>query len=131
MNKLIKFKNQSGQSLVLLLIFVLMAMAFTTTAMLMSVIGSGSIVSFESGVEVRQLADSGVENALLRIIRDPVDYAGETYSLGEGIITIDVTGATSKTVTVAATLGEFTRTIEVLAQYNNNVLSVTSWKEVY
>jgi len=121
-------KNQEGQSLVLLLFFVLMAMTFAVTAILMSIIGSGSITSLESGIEARQLADSGAENALLRLVRDPA-YTGEEYP--DGSVEIDVTGTTNKTIAVTAHVGAYTRTVEVLTQYDNNVLSVVSWKEVY
>ena len=121
-------KNQSGQSLVLLLFFVLMAMTFAVTAILMSIIGAGSIVSLESGVEVRQLADSGAENALLRLVRDP-SYDGEVYP--DGSVTIDISETTPKVITVTANVEDFTRVVEVSTSYTNNVLSVLGWKEIY
>lgn len=123
-----RHKNQRGQSLVLLLFFVLMAMTFAVTAIFMSVIGAGSSTALEAGVEVRELADSGVENALLKLVRNS-SYTGETYP--DGSVSIAVTGTNPKTISVTAKDGNFTRTIEVLAAYNNNVLSVTSWKEKY
>lgn len=123
-------KNQEGQSLVLLLFFVLMAMTFTITALLTSTIASGSIVNLENGVETRQLADSGAENALLKLIRDP-SYSGESYTVGSANIVITVTNGTTKTVVATSTLGDFTRTVEVLADYTDNVLTITSWREVF
>lgn len=123
--------RQSGQSLVLLLFFVLMAMTFTATAIILMVVGSGSITTLHNGIETRQIADSAAEDALLRLIRDPF-YAGETYNIGDVAITISVTnGATSKTVNAQAVLGDATREVEVLADYTDNVLRVTSWREIY
>ena len=123
-------KYQKGQSLVLLLFFVLMAMTFAVTAILMLVVNSGSITAFESGIEVRQLADSGTENALLRLIRDPF-YTGESYVVEDTNITITVAGSGTKTIIVRASRGEVQRTVEVLANYTDNVLRVASWKEEF
>ena len=123
-------KYQKGQSLVLLLFFVLMAMTFAVTAILMLVVNSGSITAFESGIEVRQLADSGTENALLSLIRDPF-YTGESYVVEDTNITITVAGSGTKTIIVRASRGEVQRTVEVLANYTDNVLRVASWKEEF
>ena len=123
-------KYQKGQSLVLLLFFVLMAMTFAVTAILMLVVNSGSITAFESRIEVRQLADSGTENALLSLIRDPF-YTGESYVVEDTNITITVAGSGTKTIIVRASRGEVQRTVEVLANYTDNVLRVASWKEEF
>lgn len=115
--------------MVLLLFFVLMAMTFAATAIFMSVVGSSSIAALENGVEARELADSGAENALLRLVRDP-EYVGETYP--DGSVTISVAPQEfPKTITVTAKVRDFTRIVEVLVGYDNNVFSVTSWKEKY
>ena len=123
-------KYQKGQSLVLLLFFVLMAMTFAITAILTLVINSGSTTAFESGIEVRQLADSGAESALLKLIRDPF-YTGESYAV-EGVdIAVTVAGSSTKTITITASRGDIQRTVEVLANYTDNVLRVASWKEEF
>lgn len=123
-------KNQSGQSLVLLLFFVLMAMTFTVTAIMMTVVNSGSVTTFHNGIETRELADSGAENALLRLLRDPF-YVGEEYSVGGAEIQIVVTGGVQKTISSMATLGDSTRNVEVLVDYTDNVLRIVNWKEIY
>ncbi len=122
-------KNQSGQSLVLLLFFVLMAMTFAVSAILMMVIGSGSVSTLENGIEIRQVADSGVENALLKLVRDP-GYTGETYLDGLVNVEIAITGGAAKTIMVTATQGDFTRRVTVLADYDH-VLGLASWKEEF
>jgi hypothetical protein len=107
-----------------------MAMTFTITAILASVIGSGSSAALENGIEARELADSGAENALLRLVRDP-EYVGEQYLVGGGTIDISISGTSPKIITSQASLRGYVRTVEVITSYNNNVLDVTSWKEVY
>ena len=123
-------KYEKGQSLVLLLIFVLMAMTFAITAILTTIVNSGSVTTMQRGIEVRELADSGVENALLELIRDP-SYAGEDYLLDGVDISTSITEGLQKTITVEATESDITRTVEVLIDYTDNVLSVVSWKEIY
>jgi len=125
-------KNQSGQSLVLLLFFVLMAMTFAATAIIMTIVNAGSVTTLQSGIEIRQLADSAAENGLLRLIRDPF-YTGETYTLGDVTVTTTVTGTITKVVTSEVILGQTKRKVEVSASYVDNILRVVpnSWKEVF
>jgi len=108
--------------MILLIFFVMTAVAITIAAIFMIIITSGSVADMQNGIEVGQLADSGAENALLKLERDPL-YSGEVY--------IVVTGDTTKTIDSTVVMGDFTRKVEVLANFNNNVLSVTSWKEQF
>ena len=94
------------------------------------IITSGSVADMQNGIEAGQLADSGAENALLKLERDP-SYSGEVYTLGNATVTVIVTGGTTKTINSTVVSGDFTRKVEVLANYTNNVLSVTSWKEQF
>ncbi len=116
--------------MILLIFFVMTAVAITIAAIFMIIITSGSVADMQNGIEVGQLADSGAENALLKLERDPL-YSGEVYTLGGATITIVVTGDTTKTIDSTVVMGDFTRKVEVLANFNNNVLSVTSWKEQF
>jgi hypothetical protein len=125
-----KLNNQKGQSMILLIFFVMTAVAITVAAISMMIITSRSVADVENGINVGQLADSGAENALLKLERDS-NYSGETYTLNGATVTIVVTGSTTKTIDSTVVSGDFTRKVEVLANYTNNVLSVTSWKEQF
>lgn len=122
--------SEEGQSMILLLFSVILSVAITTLAIMMLVINSGSVGVFETGVEAKQIAESGMEKALLELIRDPA-YLGESYQMGEGQVNTTISGSNPKTINVSVTLGDSTKTVEVLANYTNNVLQVTSWKEIY
>ena len=76
-----------------------------------------------------QIAESGIEEALLRLVRDP-EYVGGTLSVGEGLATITIIGETQKTITSVGELNGLTRTIQVQTDYNENVLTVLSWEEI-
>lgn len=123
-------RRQAGQSMVLLMFIVVTLVAISTSSIMMSIVNSGSVTALENGIEARQYADSGAENALLRLIRDPF-YTGELYSIDDGEIEIIVTGQDQKTILVEASVGQSSKVVEVLTDYTDNVLSVTSWREIF
>ncbi|CAN5209201.1 hypothetical protein BH09PAT2_BH09PAT2_05200 [soil metagenome] len=122
-------KDQSGQTLVTLLVFIVVATAVTSTAVavLINTTRSSSIIA--QSITASHIADSGAENALLRLLRDP-NYIGETLTVGSGIATITVTGTTAKTITSIGKIGNFQKTVQVVVTYNNN-MTVSSWTYTY
>jgi hypothetical protein len=121
---------QNGQTLIALMIFVLMGIIVTTFATLIIAQNSLSIARLQQGTVARQLADSGVENALINILRNDAYSGGEMAVDGDTVIAT-VSGTTTKTIRVAATSGSFKKEVEVVATFINNKLTVTSWKEIY
>jgi hypothetical protein len=121
-------KHTRGQALVVLLVFILVGLTITTAAVVMVIVNSRAATTFSQGVVAQAIAESGAENALLRIIRDPA-YAGETLTIGDGSATVEVTGTQDKIVTSRASLGNFIRTTIVGAHLENEVLTVTSWEQ--
>ena len=89
---------KSGQTLVLLLVFVAITITITSAAVAMMIINSQSGSRFELREITYTVAESGAENALLRLLRDP-DYTGETLTIEDGTATITVTGSSVKTIT--------------------------------
>ncbi len=123
-----RFKR--GQTLVLLLAFMAIAITITTAAVVVLISNSQSASKFALGTEAYDVAESGVENALVRLLRDP-SYTGESLTVGQGTATIAVTGTGPYTVTSTGVVSDFSRRIQVTANYTNGVLTVTSWSEVY
>jgi hypothetical protein len=122
-------RRQSGQVLVLLLAFMATAFILTATATSVTIANIQSTSTYSSGEEALQIAESGADNALLRLARDP-SYTGETLTIGTGTATITVSGSPSYTIVSQGTFGEFQRRIQVTATWSNTVLTVTSWSEV-
>lgn len=119
-------KNHKGQALVSLLMFVVVAMTVIVSS-IMTVISNTRAASIgQQAVDVYYVAEAGVENALLRLLRDP-NYSGETLAVGNGNTVITVVGST---ITSIATVNNLTRKIEVQFSYTNNQMTVTSWKEI-
>jgi hypothetical protein len=129
MKKSITQSSESGYMLTALLVFLVVIIIITTTSVLVSVSSLRSETYFDSGSEALSAVDSGAENAILRLLRDPT-YLGETLQVGTTEVIITVVGSAPQVVTVVADSGSFERTIEVQLQRVDGMLQVTSWKEL-
>lgn len=124
------FKQKKGQALLMLLVFSVIGLLVGSAATTLILVNSSNVQKSQAGLTTLQIAESGMENALIRILRNP-NYQGETLTIGQGTATITVTGSGPFTLTSVGSIGNFSRTIQVIADYNNNILTVTSWREVY
>lgn len=122
--------NRAGQTLVILLVFITVAIMVMVSATLLSSYALTAITRGEQSEIALGVAESGMEDALLRLLRDP-SYTGDTLVLPEGTATTVVTGTTTKTLTTTATAGNFERRIIVTASYTGGILSVTSWFDAF
>lgn len=127
-----KNKKQAGQALIMLLFFVLVGIAITTAATFIIASNSKASTTMSEGIIAKEMADSGIETAMLGILRNGNSYTGETIdNLNGGSVVVTVIGASSKTISSVATNGNFVKKVEVIVTYSNNVLGIpTRWKEV-
>lgn len=123
-------RRSSGQVLVILLFFMVITIMITTASVTLIILNSQGASRSEQGEMTWEIAESGAENALLRLLRDP-NYQGETLTVGDGTATITVTGTDPLTITSVGKLNTFSRTVRVVAGYTNFILSLQSWNEVY
>lgn len=123
------YKYQDGQTLVLLLVFIMVTIAITTAATFIIATNSLSATAVSQGLATREMAEAGVEKALLEFIRDP-NYKGETFILDLGTVTATVSGTTALTINSTAVNGDYIKRVEVKAIYSNNVLTPVSWKDI-
>ncbi len=121
---------QRGQTLVSLLVFSVMAISVAAAATAVMINTSQATHISESRMITQMAADSGIENALLRLIRDPT-YAGESLTIDDITILTTISGDTTKTITSTATQGIYSQTIQATVQYINYQLTVTSWNTLY
>lgn len=119
---------KKGQTLVILLVFVTAAIIVTSAAVAMLVGNTTQITGLELGNQALLLAETGAENALIKLLRDPA-YAGETLTVGQDQVTIEVTGSNPYTIVADGSSGNFRRSVTVTAQYVAGVLTVNSWEE--
>ena len=120
--------DKSGQTLVTLLVFMVIAIAITSSAVVLTISNSLQASKVEQGMMALQIAESGAENALLRLLRNP-SYTGETLTVGTGTAVLTVTGTPVKIISEGIN-GRFRRKIEIGVN-TSTTLTVTSWKEVY
>lgn len=124
-----KLYKSNGQALVLFLIFVVIAVIVTTAAVAVAISSSRGTDKIYQGITAFDVAESGAETAMLKLLRDP-NYLGETLTIDGGTATITITGGSIKTVNSRGTLGNFTKIVQATVDTSNNVLVVTSWKEL-
>lgn len=122
--------TQSGHALVILLVFVTVALSVSLAAATLSAYSITNASNMQISLLARNVAESGMENALLRLLRDP-SYVGETLTSTEGTAVVTVTGTTTKTITSVGTVGNFKHTVAVTASYTNGILSIVSWNDVF
>ena len=121
---------QRGQSLITLLFFMVIGVTvISASALIMtSSILSGS--TQQQGTAAYYVAESGVEDAILHLLRNP-SYTGGTVPVGLDQATVTVsTSRNTSTITSIGTSGSTVRKIQVVMTVNNGAYSVSSWQEI-
>lgn len=120
---------KKGQALIFLLVIVAIGIITTSAIFTLSIVSSQSALSFTNGEVALQLAKSGVENAIIRLIRDP-SYTGEVMNMTGGTVTISVVGNTAKTIRSKSIVGKSVRILEAKGDYNNTVFILAQLGEI-
>lgn len=121
--------TKRGSTLITLLVFMIVALSVATTAVAILITNSQSGSMQEQGTEAYSAAESGIENAIIQLLRNP-NYTGETLSVGSNTAIVTVTGIGPYTVTSTGTRGNYTRKVQAIIDYTDGILTVTSWKEI-
>lgn len=124
-----EIKDKNGMALVSVLIFSVVAIIAVTLGVSLMAIQSRSSIKYSSSQEALILAESAMENALIRLLRNP-EYLGENLTFEDGTATITVTGTTNKSVLVVAETSISIRKIEVTLEEQDGVTSIISWREI-
>lgn len=122
--------NQKGQTLVSLLIIIAVTILAVASAIVSASLSSTTAITTISD-KVYYSAETGAEEALIKLLRDP-SYPGETLGLS-GInveITVSSPSPTERVITSTASTNSIKRRVDVSAQFLNNILTVTSWDEM-
>ena len=122
--------SEAGQALVTLLFFVVLAITIISAAVAIVLANALSASLMQEGINAYSIAESGAENALLRLDRN-LNYTGETMTVYGGTATITATGTNPVTILSIGTANSAIKKIQVVVNINNGQLSIVSWKEVY
>lgn len=125
-----KYQNQKGLALTTLLFFVLIATIYISGAVIVLVVNSLSVTTTQQGFSTSRVAEGALEDSLLRLLRDP-NYAGGTFNLDEGSVTVSVAGTSPKIVTVSVGSGNYFRRYEAQVEFVQTEMTITSWKELF
>jgi hypothetical protein len=126
----IKQHLHPGQALVTLLIYILIIITISTAAVILLVTNTTAGTKLQEGTVAYYAAESGVENALLRVLRDPT-YTGESnLQIGDATADIVVTPGSPTTIVSTGRAGTFIRKIRVVADYIDGYYTVSSWEEI-
>ena len=120
------YGKRSGYALVVLLVFAIMALTLISAAVNIMLVVTQSASQSERSHIALSLAEAGVEEALLRSMRNP-GYSGGPLTVNGDTVTIGVSGTTTKTIVTEATIAGVVREASVTAQFNVDKLMISSW----
>jgi hypothetical protein len=121
---------KKGQTIVMLMVFMAIAITVTTAAVAISITNSQANLKIQTSSEALSVAESGMENALIRLLRDPT-YTGETLPVSDGLATITISGSSPVTITSVGTMGDYVRTVRVTGSFVGVIFNISSWTQVY
>ncbi len=128
---MIKAKNKQGIALIALLFFVLIAMIYISAAVVIMAVNSQATTTTQEGLSASRIAEGALEDTLLRLLRDP-DYAGGTFNLDGGNVTVSIVGDGLKDVTVSVIKDErYYRKFVAQVQFMETEMTIISWKEAF
>lgn len=113
----------------MLLVFMVLTMTVTSAAVGMVIANSLAASKLEQGEDAHAIAQSGVEETLLRLLRNDA-YSGGTLTIGDGNATVSVAGNNPIVVSSVGSTGTFKRTVQVGVTVTNMIMSMSSWQEV-
>jgi hypothetical protein len=121
-----------GYAMVVLLVFVIMAVVLISAAVNIMLVVTQSASQGELSQNSLSLAEMGVEEALIRIVRDP-SYTGGIITVGSDQIDVGVIGegGSTKTITSSASISAVSRSVVVNADIGVSSLSIPSWVVQY
>jgi hypothetical protein len=126
---------QNGQALITLLFFMIIGITLITAASVVTLVNLSSTTSAEQGILAYYDAENGIEDALLLLLRYPINssspYAGgtTTYDQGQATVTVSSSGNVV-TITSVGTYLNASRTIQVKQTNGSSGWQITSWNEI-
>jgi type II secretory pathway component PulK len=122
--------NNSGQTLVIFLVYVLIAIIVTTASVAILVTNYKNTDKLYQGSNAYDVAESGAEIAILKLLRDPSYTGEEALTVDEGTATITITGTDPKIIVSKGKFNNFTKTLQVILNNNNGILTTVSWEQM-
>lgn len=125
-------KTQTGQALVLVLMVAAVVLTVTTVAIGVVISSSYSTLRKQNELLTFAVAESGAEESLIRLLRNP-NYSGGNLLVSGGNATITVGG--NQPPIVVANLGNLNNhqkkvQLELARNLATTVITINQWKEI-
>ena len=82
----------------------------------------------ERGELAQTIAESGAEEAVLRVLRDPTTQGSFALTVGEGSATVEIVGTTIKTIYSKGSVSGYERQVEVEVAIVEGQVEITKWR---
>lgn len=131
---------KKAQALITLIIFIAISMIIISATVTMIAVNSEAASTGQQGLLVREAAENGIEDTLLRLLRDP-SYCQDpnpcepllaSINSYDTVITVTADDIYRKTIisTATTTFNNYQRKIKVKIDYTNNELKIISWQDI-
>jgi len=117
---------QKGQIFITMLFFVIIGVTIILAETIVLFTNILSASTAEQGTNAYYVAESGIEEALLRLNRNP-GYAGGVLTVGGGNAVVQVSNGI---ITATGTYANTIKKIQVQTVNNKGVIKIVSWKEI-
>ena len=119
-------RDQKGQIFITMLFFVIIGVTIISAEAIVLFTNILSASTAEQGANAYYVAESSIEEALLRLNRNP-SYAGGVLTAGGGNAVVQVGNGI---ITATGTYGSTVKKIQVQTVNNNGALKIVSWREI-
>lgn len=124
------YSNNGGQVLTSVIVFMAFGLSVIALSAVLTIINIQNTAKNTQSAQALTYAESGAEEGVLRLLRDP-GFAGGTLVIDGISVPISVSGdAVNKTVTSTASFNGFTKKIQATVSLANEKLVLLSWKQV-
>jgi hypothetical protein len=121
--------HKTGYALITLIVFMSAAMIVVTAAVATIATNMQTTTKLNITEEALAVAESGADNAILRLIRDSA-YTGESLPVSNGTATVTVTGTGTRTIVSEGVVSSVHRKVQVVGSYTNTIFTISSWGEI-
>lgn len=122
-------KNQQGQALIMVILIGVIAIIAVVSASTLVISELKKNTSTSYGVSQYSIAYGALENAFMRLLRDP-NYTGETVALSSSTCYITATAGSTKTVEARCTDGRYVRKVGATVTFSAGIMTVSGITEV-
>ena len=124
-------EKDSGQILTSVLVFMAFGLSVIALSVALTVINMQNTAKYSQSEQATNYAEAGVEEAILRLIRDSTYSGGNLLLATDASITIQVTAnGDDRAITSTAIYNGFTKKVLAQVSLANSTATLVSWKQI-